>query len=206
VLFHHDNAPVHSSAVAQQKITEWRFELLAHPPYSPDLGPSDFHLFPKLKKFLAGKRFRSNEEVINAVNTYFEALEESHFREGIEKLEKRWTKCRKTKYNLNQTFVLFTVILETCQSIPVHICLKHQNIKFRATKNNVLKSSSHVTLNARIKHINRKQHADSFPSLTRRQILITRHISLNFFINLENPKRKLTIPVSAYANLYYWEN
>jgi histone-lysine N-methyltransferase SETMAR len=93
VLFHHDNAPVHSSAVAQQKITEWRFELLAHPPYSPDLGPSDFHLFPKLKKILAGKRFRSNE-VINVVNTNFEALrEESHFREGIEKLEKRWTKC-----------------------------------------------------------------------------------------------------------------
>jgi histone-lysine N-methyltransferase SETMAR len=55
VLFHNDNAPVHSSAVAQQKITEWRFELLAHPPYSPNLGPSDFHLFPKLKKKFSWK-------------------------------------------------------------------------------------------------------------------------------------------------------
>jgi hypothetical protein len=50
------------------------------------LTPSDFHLFPKLKKNLAGKRFRSNEEVIDAANTYFEDLEERHFREGIEKL------------------------------------------------------------------------------------------------------------------------
>jgi hypothetical protein len=70
----------------------------------------------------------------------------------------------------------------------------------------LLKSLNHVTLNARIKHINRKQHADSFPSLTRLQILITRHISPSFLINLDNPKRKLTFPVSAYANLYYWEN
>jgi hypothetical protein len=61
----------------------------------PDLPPSDFHLFPKPKKNLAGKRFRSNEEVIDAANTYFEDLEERHFREGIEKLEKRWTKCVK---------------------------------------------------------------------------------------------------------------
>jgi len=40
--------------------------LLEHPPYSPDLAPSDFWLFPHLKKFLRGKRF-SNEEVIAAV-------------------------------------------------------------------------------------------------------------------------------------------
>jgi hypothetical protein len=53
----------------------------------------DFHLFPKLKKILAGKRFRPNEEVIDAVNTNFENLEEKQFREGIEKLEKLWTKC-----------------------------------------------------------------------------------------------------------------
>jgi len=37
---------------------------LEHPPYSPDLAPSDFHLFLNLKKFVAGKHFRSNEEVI----------------------------------------------------------------------------------------------------------------------------------------------
>lgn len=93
VLFHMDNAPAHSSATVQQKLTELKFEIVPHPPYSPDLAPSDFHLFLKLKTFLAGKRFWSNEEAIDAVNCYFADLEESHFQEGIEKLEKRWTKC-----------------------------------------------------------------------------------------------------------------
>ena len=93
VLFLHDNAPAHSSVVAQQKLAELRFEILPHPAYSPDLAPSDFHLFPNLKSFLAGKRFRSNEEVIDAVDGYLEDLEESHFQAGIEKQEKRWAKC-----------------------------------------------------------------------------------------------------------------
>jgi len=46
------------------KLRDLKYELLEHPSYSPDLAPSDFHLFPNLKKFVAGKRFRSNEEVI----------------------------------------------------------------------------------------------------------------------------------------------
>jgi len=41
--------------------------MLEYPPYSPDLTPSDFHLFPNLKKFMTGKHFGSNEEVIAAV-------------------------------------------------------------------------------------------------------------------------------------------
>lgn len=93
VLFHHDNAPVHSSRVAQQKLAELRFQLLPHPAYSPDLAPSDYHLFPKLKTFLAGRKFESNEDVIQKVNQYFESIEAIHFREGIAKLEKRWGKC-----------------------------------------------------------------------------------------------------------------
>jgi len=56
------------------------YELLEHPPYSPDLAPSDFHLFPNLKKFVVGKRFGSNEE--QRWNGYFADLPESHFRES----------------------------------------------------------------------------------------------------------------------------
>ena len=64
VLFHHDNAPAHTSAVATAKLVELSYELLPHPPYSPDLAPCDFFLFPNLKKSLAGQKFESNEEVI----------------------------------------------------------------------------------------------------------------------------------------------
>lgn len=59
VLFHHDNAPAHSSAIATAKLVELRYELLPHPPYSPDLAPCNFFLFPNMKKWLGGKRFTS---------------------------------------------------------------------------------------------------------------------------------------------------
>ena len=49
------------------KLRDLHYELLEHPPYSPDLAPSDFYLFPKLKLFLAGQRFSSNQEPIAAV-------------------------------------------------------------------------------------------------------------------------------------------
>lgn len=93
IIFHQDNAPAHKSVLTMAKINELKYELLDHPPYSPDLAPSDFYLFPNLKKFLAGKRFTSNEDAITVVNHYFEGLEENYFNQGIELLDKRWTKC-----------------------------------------------------------------------------------------------------------------
>ena len=61
ILYHHDNAPAHSSLLAQAKLYEIGFELVHQPPYSPDLAPSDFYQFPNLKRLLTGKRFYSNE-------------------------------------------------------------------------------------------------------------------------------------------------
>jgi histone-lysine N-methyltransferase SETMAR len=70
-LFHQDNAPVHTSVIAMAKINALKFELLPHTPYSPDLAPSDYFLFPNLKKWLTGKRFANNEEVESVVDGYF---------------------------------------------------------------------------------------------------------------------------------------
>lgn len=78
---------------------ELGLELLPHPPYSPDLAPSDYHLFSDLKKMLRGKRFGSNEEAIAETHAYFEAKEKSFFSGGIKKLEKRWNDCIAAKGN-----------------------------------------------------------------------------------------------------------
>ncbi|XP_014467254.1 PREDICTED: uncharacterized protein LOC106740580 [Dinoponera quadriceps] len=64
---------------------ELHMEKLSHIP--PDLAYSDYYLFPKLKIFLAGQKFRLNEQVIQEINKYFEVLEESYFREGITNLK-----------------------------------------------------------------------------------------------------------------------
>lgn len=68
-VFHH-NAPVHSSRIAQQKLTKICLELLPHPAYSPDLAPLNFHLLPKL----------SSVQVVD----YFEDFEENHIKENGE--------------------------------------------------------------------------------------------------------------------------
>jgi len=65
---------------------------LEHPPDFPDLAPSDFNLFPKLKLFLVGQRFSSNQEATAAVERYFADLTKKHYMDGIMALEHRWNK------------------------------------------------------------------------------------------------------------------
>jgi len=82
VLFHHDNAPAHTSALAKAKLVELAYELLPHPPYSPGLAPCDFSLFPNLKQSLAGQKFASNEDVVAATEAYFADLKKTYFQTG----------------------------------------------------------------------------------------------------------------------------
>ena len=54
-----------------------------------DLAPSDYYLFADIKRFLQGKRFGSNEEVIAETEAYFEVKDKSFYKKCIEILEKR---------------------------------------------------------------------------------------------------------------------
>lgn len=93
VILLHDNARPHSAAKTLETLQELRFEVLEHPPYSPDLAPSDFHLFGPLKEALRGRRFSSDEEVKDAVHEWLSSMPNSFFSEGIQQLVHRWTKC-----------------------------------------------------------------------------------------------------------------
>ena len=70
VLLLHDNDPAHRLQVAMTAATECGFEILPHPPHSPDNAPADFYLFPKLNSHLRGTQYGSNEGVIEAVNEW----------------------------------------------------------------------------------------------------------------------------------------
>ena len=65
--------------------------MLPHPPHSPDMSPPAFDLFPKLKKLLRGKRFRSIEEVSNEVTRVIRRINIEGVLTGIQDLPKRWT-------------------------------------------------------------------------------------------------------------------
>ena len=71
MLFHHDNAPAYTSAIATTKLFDLHYEILPHPPYSPDLAPYDFFSFPNMETWHGGERFSSSDEIIAATNKLF---------------------------------------------------------------------------------------------------------------------------------------
>lgn len=93
ILLQQDNAPVHTCHVATAAALECGYELLPHPAYSPDLAPSDYHLFSNLKKYLRGRHFHDDEEAKNCVENWLSEQEENFYLIGIRKLQERWEKC-----------------------------------------------------------------------------------------------------------------
>jgi len=72
VLFFHDNVPAHRALATQKKLSYLGFQCLHHSPYSPDLAPSDYHLFRGLKKKLKVRHFSSNAEITAAAETWLD--------------------------------------------------------------------------------------------------------------------------------------
>ena len=91
VILQHDNAIPHTARVTQGWLEKYGWEILPHQPHSPDLAPSDYHLFGPLKRELAGKRFY-DEELVDHVRKWLH-LDGSFFREGIYSMVRRWQKC-----------------------------------------------------------------------------------------------------------------
>jgi len=89
VLFLHDNALAHRALATQKKLAYLGLQCVDHPPYSPDLAPSDYHLFPVLKKQLKGRLFSSDAEVIAAAETWLDGQSSEFFFSGLQKLEQR---------------------------------------------------------------------------------------------------------------------
>lgn len=97
VFLLHDNAPCHTSKIAKEKIRSTGFIELYHPPYSPDLAPSDYFLFPKLKNYMRGRKYNSDEQVRKSAIGWLGHRDPSFFSRGISALEARWNKCVRVK-------------------------------------------------------------------------------------------------------------
>lgn len=91
--FLQDNARPHTSAETKKKLSDLGLRVLDHPPYSPDLSPSDYYLFSPMKNSLTGKSFRNADEVMTEVNRWFESKDRAFFTNAFTMLPNRWRRC-----------------------------------------------------------------------------------------------------------------
>jgi histone-lysine N-methyltransferase SETMAR len=91
VLILHDKARPYASGAASEILEKYGWQVLPHPPYSSDMSPPEFDLFPKLRKPLCGKSFRSIKEVSNEVTRVIRRIKNEGVLTGIHDLPKRWT-------------------------------------------------------------------------------------------------------------------
>jgi len=93
IVLLHDNARPHTAARTAQLLQQFRWEVFDHPPYSPDLEPSDYHLFMHLKKWLASQSYEEDDRLKTDVTTWFKSLAADFFDTEIRKLVPRYQKC-----------------------------------------------------------------------------------------------------------------
>ena len=88
-LILHDNASPHKANVVKELLESYQWEVLDHPPYSPDLSPPNFDLFPELKEPLRGIRYESLDELECAVREV-RRINFGSLVTSIYQLPKRW--------------------------------------------------------------------------------------------------------------------
>jgi histone-lysine N-methyltransferase SETMAR len=92
VLFHHDSAAPHRAARVHQFFDN-NFEVVPHAPYSPDLEPSDFWLFPTLKDTLRGRTFSSRSSLATAIFQWSQRTPKEAFATAMQSWRQRCEKC-----------------------------------------------------------------------------------------------------------------
>ena len=86
----HDNAKSHIAKIIKEKIAKLVWELLLHPPYSPDVAPSDYHLFRSLSIDLRGRKFKNEEDLKRYLQDFFDSKSKELYARGIRDLPRRW--------------------------------------------------------------------------------------------------------------------
>ena len=92
VILQYDNARPHIASAVKTYLETLKWEVLPHPPYSPDIAPSDYHLFRSMTHGLAEQHFTSYEDTKKWVDSWIASKDVSFFRRGIQMLPERWEK------------------------------------------------------------------------------------------------------------------
>ena len=89
----HDNAPSHNATIVKQFLTQRKVTVFDHHPYSPDLAPADYFLFPKVKSHLKWRLFESISDIQRAVRSTINTTAKDDLHKGYQKLYDRANLC-----------------------------------------------------------------------------------------------------------------
>ncbi|UYV72323.1 hypothetical protein LAZ67_9002640 [Cordylochernes scorpioides] len=92
-ILHHDNARPHTAHLVTSFLAKNGTEILPQPPYSPDIAPNDFFLFPKLKAVLKGRHFDTREDIIEKSLLALKSIPKEAYKNCFDNWEKRWRWC-----------------------------------------------------------------------------------------------------------------
>ena len=92
VILQHDNAQPHVAKPVKTYLETLKWEVLPHPPYSPDIAPSDYYLFRSIAHGLADRQFRSYEDIKKWLDSWITSKDEHFYPNGIRALPERWAK------------------------------------------------------------------------------------------------------------------
>ena len=92
-ILHHDNAPAHTALSVREFLATKQITVLEHPVYSPDLAPSDFFLFPKIKEILKGRHFDDIDDISSNTTAALKAIPQNQFQNCFEEWTRRWHRC-----------------------------------------------------------------------------------------------------------------
>ena len=93
----HDNAPAHKCKVVVDFLDKEKVKVIKHPPYSPDLSPCDFFLFPRLKKMLSGRRYHTKSALGSAIHQCLKQIPRADYSDAFRQWILRLEKCKSVR-------------------------------------------------------------------------------------------------------------
>ncbi|KAG5324920.1 MOS1T transposase, partial [Pseudoatta argentina] len=90
--YHGGSLSTHVAKPVKTYLETLKWEVLPHPLYSPDIAPSDYHLFRSLAHSLCEQKFTSYEDCTKWFDSWISSKDEQFFRRGIHSLPERWSK------------------------------------------------------------------------------------------------------------------
>jgi len=90
IYFLHDNARPRIAKSTREKLLKLGWVTVPHPPYSPDLAPTDYHLFRSLSNHLREKKFNDENDLKMDLVSFFDQKSQEFYERGILSLPERW--------------------------------------------------------------------------------------------------------------------